>query len=284
MARRRRIQFPGAVYHVMARGNRRARIFEDEVDCERFIHLLAAAAERYKFQIYAVCLMVNHYHVVGETPRGNLAETMRFVNGVYAQGSNRRHRRTGHLFEARYRSLLVQRESYLKRVARYVVLNPVRARLAPRAAAWRWSTYRATAGLESVPEWLSLEWLDWAFGAHSRMEAIQRYQDYVNEPPRSNGGINTRALAVGGRPFRERMVELSREVPLARSRPIAGPSRVRPSLGLLFADATRSRPAMRLAIYTAHVKHGYPQGQIARHLDIHPSAVSRMLRRFWRPR
>ena len=101
------------------------------------------------FRVYAACLMVNHYHIVGETPLGNVAHGMRFLNGVYAQASNRRHRRTGHLFEARYRSLVVQRESYLKRAVRYVVLNPVRARLVTAAAAWPWTTYRATAGLET---------------------------------------------------------------------------------------------------------------------------------------
>ena len=119
------------------------------------------------------CLMGNHYHVVGDTPRGNLSDVMRFLNGCYARASNRRHGRTGHLFEGRFRSLVIQRESYLKRVVRYVVLNPVRAHLVTDAAAWPWSTYCATAGLQAPPDWLSVDWLDWAFAAGTRAEACR---------------------------------------------------------------------------------------------------------------
>ena len=188
----------------MARGNRKAPIFEDAEDCRQFLDLLSRMAARYRFRVYAACLMVNHYHIVGETPLGNVAHGMRFLNGS-AQASNRRHRRTGHVFEARYRSLVVQRESYLKRAVRYVVLNPVRARLVTAAAAWPWTTYRATAGLETPPEWLSLDWLEWAFRADSRLEATRRYQQYVEQPAPARAAINTRAFALGGRAFRERM-------------------------------------------------------------------------------
>ena len=127
MARRPRIQFPGAIYHVMSRGNRKSPIFADDDDRHQFIARLAEATVRYGIRCYALCLMNNHYHIVCDSPRGNLSDPMRYLNGVYTQDSNRRHQRTGHVFEGRFRSIVVQRESYLRRVVRYVVVNPVRA-------------------------------------------------------------------------------------------------------------------------------------------------------------
>jgi putative transposase len=282
MARRRRIQYPGAVYHVMTRGNRKAPIFEDAEDCRQFLDLLSRMAARYRFRVYAACLMVNHYHIVGETPLGNVAHGMRFLNGVYAQASNRRHRRTGHVFEARYRSLVVQRESYLKRAVRYVVMNPVRARLVTAAAAWPWTTYRATAGLETPPEWLSLDWLEWAFRADSRLEATRRYQQYVEQPAPARAAINTRAFALGGRAFRERMADLAR--PPESDRCLPGPHAAlpRPPLSAVLAEANHTRARRRLAIREAYMAHGYSQSEIARHLGVDPSAVSRVLQRLER--
>ncbi len=275
MARRRRILFPGAVYHVMARGNRRTRIFEDDTDCERFFTLMSEAVERYEVRIYAACLMVNHFHVVGETPRGNLADAMRFINGVYAQWSNRRHRRTGHLFEARYRSIVVQREAYLKRVARYVVLNPVRAGLVATPGAWPWTTYRGTAGLEVPQDWLSLEWLDWAFRAHSRGEAILRYQEYVNLPAKNLKHAD--GLAIGGTAFREQVAAFAHASACDRSLPSVNLVRSRPPLDTLFAARSVGLSVDRRSIYEAHVHHGYRQGDIARQLGLSPSTISRII-------
>ena len=266
----------------MARGNRKARIFEDEEDCRRFLDLLARTTTRYRVRVYAACLMVNHYHIVGETSLGNLALAMRYLNGVYAQASNRRHRRTGHLFEARYRSLNVQRESYLKRAARYVVLNPVRARLVTAAGAWPWTTYRATAGLEPAPAWLSLDWLEWAFRADSRFEAARRYREYVETPRPARALVNTRALALGGRAFREQMADLASGQEMDRSLPGPDAASARPALSAALADATGDRASRRISIYRAHVTHGYSQSEIARHLGVTPSAVSRMLLRLER--
>jgi putative transposase len=279
MARRPRLQYPGAVYHVMARGNRKSTIFEDDRDRELFLDLLGGAARRYDFHVYGACLMGNHYHVVGETPRGNLSDAMRFLNGVYAQASNRRHGRSGHLLEGRFRSLVIQRESYLKRVVRYVVLNPVRAHLVSAAAAWPWSTYCATAGLQPAPEWLSLEWLEWAFGATTRAEACDRYQRYVNEPMARKSPIDTKAVAVGGRRFREQMAQAVAARESDRPLPAGYRRVVRPALSELLTDIDVKAAGFPQAVCAAHVTHGYHQGDIARHLGLDPSTVSKMLRR-----
>jgi putative transposase len=154
MARRPRLQYPGAIYHAMSRGNRKLPIFEDDCDRECLLEILSYTAKRYGIRCYALCFMSNHYHLVFDTPRGNLSDAMRQVNGLYTQAYNRRHRVTGHLFQGRFRSIVVQGTLYLRRVARYVVLNPTRARLVASASDWRWSSHRATLGLDPVPSFL----------------------------------------------------------------------------------------------------------------------------------
>lgn len=127
MARPLRIEFTGALYHVTSRGDRREAIYEDDTDRIRFLEVLGQVAADFNWVVHAYCLMTNHYHLVVETPDGNLSKGMRQLNGVYTQYSNRRHRRVGHLFQGRFKAILVDRDSYLLELARYVVLNPVRA-------------------------------------------------------------------------------------------------------------------------------------------------------------
>ena len=151
MARPLRIEFPGAIYHVTSRGNAHQAIVEDDADRFEFFAVLTGVLERYGWLCHAYCLMDNHYHLMVETPDGNLARGMARLNGLYTQRFNRRHQRIGHLFQGRYKAILVERESYLLELCRYLVLNPVRAGLVRRAAAYRWSSYRATAGDEPAP-------------------------------------------------------------------------------------------------------------------------------------
>jgi REP-associated tyrosine transposase len=129
MARPLRIEFAGALYHVTARGNNREAIFlgADEADREAFLEILGAICERFNWVCHAYCLMTNHYHLLIETPDANLSGGMRQLNGVYTQYVNRTHRRVSHLFQGRFKGILVEREGYLLELARYVVLNPVRA-------------------------------------------------------------------------------------------------------------------------------------------------------------
>ncbi len=147
----------------MSRGNRKLPIFHDALDRLRFLRIVERATTLYQARVLALCLMGNHFHIVLDTPRGNVSQTMQYINGVFAQISNRRYAQTGHVFEERFRSLLIQRETYLKRAARYVVRNPVRGSLVAQVADWKWSTYRATAGLEPAPPWLDVSWIDGPF-------------------------------------------------------------------------------------------------------------------------
>jgi putative transposase len=157
MARPLRLQYPGAVYHVMARGHERSAVFRDAEDRAKFLALLASIVPDEKWEVHGYCLLGNHYHLLIETPGGELSRGMRSLNGKYAQWFNWRHDRRGHVFEGRFRAVLVQKESHLLELHRYIVLNPVRARLAERAGDWRWSSYRATAGLARSPGWLETD-------------------------------------------------------------------------------------------------------------------------------
>ena len=126
MARALRIQYPGAIYHVTCRGNEQRDIFQDDADRQRFLQLLTQSLTIYKVKLHSYVLMTNHFHLLVETALGNLAEFMRHFNITYTGSFNRRHQRTGHLYQGRYKSLLVDKEAYLTALSRYLHLNPVR--------------------------------------------------------------------------------------------------------------------------------------------------------------
>ncbi|MEJ5211239.1 MAG: transposase [Burkholderiales bacterium] len=178
MTRPLRLEFPGAVYHITARGDGREEIFLDDADRQRFLDLLAREVQQQRWRLYAYCLMGNHYHLLLETPEANLVAGMRRLNGVYTQAFNRRHGRVGHVLQGRYKSILVDRDSYLLELCRYVVLNPVRAGLVKRPEDWAWSSYRATVGKVAAPGWLRADWVLAQFG-EDPAAARQAYQRFV---------------------------------------------------------------------------------------------------------
>jgi len=165
MTRPLRLEFPGAVYHITARGDGREDIYLDDADRLVFLDLLGKEVRQQWWRLYAYCLMSNHYHLLLETPEGNLVAGMRRLNGVYTQAFNRRHGRVGHVLQGRYKSILVDKDSYLLELARYIVLNPVRANMVKRVEDWPWSSYQATAGRIEAPDWLGAEWMWRQFGA-----------------------------------------------------------------------------------------------------------------------
>ena len=159
MSRPPRLQFPGAVYHLTARGNRRLPIFLADTDRREFLRVLARVVRRYAWVCATYCLMDNHYHLLVRTPEPNLADGMRLLNGLYARRFNARHKFQGHVFGDRYHDASVIEDSHLLEAARYVVLNPVRGGLCSAPSDWPWSSYRATVGLEPAPRFLDTGWL-----------------------------------------------------------------------------------------------------------------------------
>ena len=180
MARPLRLEFPGAVYHVTSRGNDRQDIAIDEHDRSQFLSLLTHVVDRYAWLCHAYCLMGNHYHLLIETPQPNLSLGMRQLNGRYTQAYNRRHERVGHLFQGRFIAILVEKEAHLLELSRYVVLNPVRAKLVSHPRQWAWSSYRATVGETKAPAWLTIDWILGQFGTRTG-PAQDRYRAFVTE-------------------------------------------------------------------------------------------------------
>ena len=180
MARPLRLEFPGAVYHITARGDRQEPIFDDNDDRLAFLDLLGKEVQQQGWVLYAFCLMGNHYHLLLETPEANLVRGMRRLNGVYTQAFNRRHGRVGHVLQGRYKSILVDKDSYLLELCRYVILNPVRAGLVDSVSQSPWSSYLPTVGKATCPAWLAADRVLELFSP-DRTQARRAYQRFVAE-------------------------------------------------------------------------------------------------------
>ncbi len=155
MSRPIRLEFPDALYHITSRRNRREDIYDDDADREAFLKIFSKVIEQNNWYCYSYCLMSNHYHFLVQTPDANLSKGMRQLNGIYTQYYNRRHGLTGHLFQGRYKSILVDQDAYLLELSRYIVLNPAKAGMVKSVEKWVWSSYRAMVGMTPSPEWLS---------------------------------------------------------------------------------------------------------------------------------
>jgi putative transposase len=179
MARPLRIEYPGAFYHITARGNEQRDIFRDDKDRERFLGYLETAVGRYKAVIHVYCLMSNHYHLLLSTPEGNLSQIMRHINGGYTTWFNKRHNRCGHLFQGRYKAILVDADPYAGELSRYIHLNPVRAGMVTQPEQYQWSSYVAYIGKAKTPRWLTTDWLLQYFG-QTTAAAKKAYVFFVN--------------------------------------------------------------------------------------------------------
>ncbi|MDA8083700.1 MAG: transposase [Nitrospiraceae bacterium] len=277
MARPLRIEFDGALYHVTVRGNARKPIYKDDDDRIMFFDVLHRVIQRYNWLCYAYCLMSNHYHLVIETPDANISKGMRQLNGIYTQRFNRKYHRTGHVFQGRYKAILIDREGYLLEVCRYVVLNPVRARAVQKPEEWLWSSYRGTAGIIAPHPGLTPEWLLGQFGA-KKSQAQAKYREFVK------AGIGQKEIwesvqgqsILGDDEFVEKMIGLARGHQDIREIPRTQRYVGRPTLECLFGrDTRRGSKAYDAALRKAVIIHGYALKEVADHLQIHYSTVGR---------
>ncbi|MGD9301361.1 MAG: transposase [Desulfobacterales bacterium] len=185
MARPLRVEYPGALYHVINRGNAGENLFRDNRDREKFLEYLQTAIERFSLRICTYCLMTNHFHILLETPLPNLSQAIQWVNVSYAGYFNRKYERHGHLFQGRFKSILVDADEYLKQLSRYIHLNPVRAGLVEHPAEYEWSSYATVIGKTGDPEWLDSIWLLSQFGTKKK-QAIANYKNFVEEADNSD--------------------------------------------------------------------------------------------------
>jgi putative transposase len=279
MARPLRIEYPGAVYHITSRGNEKKPVYRDDQDRENFLSILDKVNKRYNWLCHAYCLMDNHFHLLIETPEGNLSIGMRQLNGVYTQTFNKRHRRVGHLFQGRYKAILVQKESHLLEVCRYVVLNPVRSHLIETPEQWRWSSYGATAGREKPAACLTTGWILGQFSG-KRRKAEKEYCQYVNSGIGKESiwaGVKGQAI-LGEDDFGDNLTDYLRRHKDVPEIPKSQRYATRPTLEKLFEGSILGDRAKRdRMIREAVEKFGYTQRAVADHLGFHFTYVSRIL-------
>lgn len=281
MARPLRIEFPGALYHITSRGNAREPIFLNDSDKKNFLHILCSVVRRFNWLCHSYCLMNNHYHLLIETPEGNLSKGMRQLNGVYTQLFNRKHHRVGHLFQGRYKAPLVDKDDYLVSLSRYIVLNPVRAGLVENPEDWRWSSYRAMIEKDKKIPCLTVDWILSQFD-RDRRKAIAKYEDFMREGKEARFPWEALKgqIFLGNDYFVKKMEEFLKgkeeimEIP-KQQRYVARP----PLSELINTEKIISKKQRDVLIFNAYTQYGYTMKQIARHLGIHYSTVSRAVRR-----
>ncbi len=266
MPRAPRIQLSGATYHVTTRGDRQEAIFRDDFDRQALLSIFAQAFRRFDANALAYCLMGNHYHLVVRTHRANLSDLMAHINGVVTRKYNWRHGISGHLFQSRFHADMVDRDSYLLEVCRYVDLNPVRSKLTVHPAQWRWSSYRAHIGVSGGPAWLD----------SSRLHAhLLGWPPSCAAEGRRAGDMYAKFVAAGH--------NLPTPFTLARSvtsgtpgpeLPARAPVRQRP-----LQDWMNDFPTREAGLRAAHVDGGWSMTAIARELDFSVPHISRLIRR-----
>lgn len=175
-----RIQYPDAWYHVMNRGRRGEKIFGGKKDYETFIELLKDVVEDYKVNIAAYCLMTNHYHLLIQTPEGNISRSMRHLNGVYTQRYNRSHHCDGQLFKGRYKSILIDADAYLLELVRYVHRNPLEAGMVNDLSKYAWSSHPGYLSGSKKWDWLHKNYI-LALFAKNKTDSIRRYKQFVSK-------------------------------------------------------------------------------------------------------
>ncbi len=279
MGRPLRIEYRGAFYYITARGNQRQPVFGDDADRLRFLEYFESSTERYGARIHAYCLLDNHYHLLLETPRANLAQIMHHINGAYTNYFNARYGRCGHLFQGRYMAILVEKERYALALSRHIHLNPVRVHMVARLERYGWSSYAAYADQADGPDWLYVDYL------RNQHDA---YVEYVsNEGPHGNPLQDVFAASIlGSRSFIDEVKQKyldrrspSRDLPALRCvRGLESLDQIRRAVALEFDG---SEPQVRqVEIYLCHKYSGHKLKDIGVLFGVGESAVTQSSARF----
>ena len=271
MARPLRIEYPGAIYHVTSRGDRREDIFLTDEDRQVWLDILGKVCNRFNWRVHAFCQMTNHYHLMLETVDGNLSRGMRQLNGWYTQQFNRSHQMVGHLFQGRYKAILVQKESYLSELARYVVLNPLRANMVANLDEWLWSSYPMMTGQAFTPRWLETDWLLGLFGSN-RNQAIYGYVKFVmmGKGLASPLEATRHQLLLGDDAFVEKYGQDQQSYELHEI-----PRKQRKAINLPLSEYRNRYPDRNEAMARAYLTGSYTMAEIGNYFGVHYMTVSR---------
>jgi putative transposase len=257
----------------MARGNRKDRIFIDDVDRRRFLKIAAAGLKKFGAECYVYCLMDNHFHKVIHTPRANIDRVMHHIDGLYTQYENWRHKKTGHVLEGRYTGIVIDDTCYLRNAIAYVLRNPLEAGLVTAAGDWHWSSYRAAMG-RARPQFETLSWLESLFPAETIDESRRLLAEHVRKEPEDYSDL-VRAAAEGSPEFKERVRRVIGATLYRAALPRSYRAIAQPPLAEVFKGVRRAD--RRHTIIRAHVVHGYLLTEIANHLELHPTTISRIV-------
>ena len=277
MSRPLRLQFPDTLYHITVRGNDGQDLCLNDSDRNALLDIFGKVSLSLNWGCYAYCLMTNHYQFVLQTTVPNLSKGMKQLNSAFAQRFNRAHDRRGHLFEGRFRAYPVGAEAYLMEVVRYVVLNPVRAKLVEHPEDWPWSSYRATIGRSTAPPWFCRGRLLRTFGS-TRDRAIARFVEYARDG-RTNPSLRgelRQQVYFGSKGLAKKMKS---HIVGDRDQSETTPSQRRPPSESLQRYAEKF-PDRHEAMAQAYISGDYSQREIARFFGVHRSTVSRWVRRF----
>lgn len=275
MARPLRIELAGGIYHITTRGDRREDIYDDTEDRVKWLEILGNTCKRYHWRCHAYCLMDNHYHIVLETADENLSKGMRQLNGVYTQHYNRKYDRVGHVFQGRFKGILVERDEYLLELTRYVVLNPIRANMVKNIKDWPWSSYRMMIGKAVAPPWLETDWILGYF-SKQRKRAIEKYINFVREGvglPSIWSNLRNQIFLASEEYVNQQQKQIKKkasinEVPMLQKRKIPK--------SLEYYDGRYKD--QRKAILNAYLSGGYTLKEIGVYFSRHYSTISRIVK------
>lgn len=275
MTRPLRIQFPGAIYHITVRGNAYQKIFLDKHDYLLFLETLVEVKEYCGWEIFAYSLMPNHFHLLLKTPEPNLSIGMRELNGNYTLRFNARHKRVGHLFQGRYKSIIVDGDNYLYELIRYIVLNPVKAKLVKDPKNWPWSSHREMMSQKKNNIIIKKAKVLSFFGSDKR-EAKKEYLTYINEKQDNDiWGDLKGSLILGSDEFADKINNLLND-PKYNSKEYTNKQRNfnRPRLNVLLKD-NKDNKKLNSMIYKAR-KFGYTNYEISKYLGVHYTTISKI--------
>lgn len=272
MSRQLRIEYPGALYHVTARGNGKAIIFIDDYDRYKFLDTLENCIKAFNFICHGYCIMGNHYHLLIETPDANLSAGIHRLNSIYAQYFNKQYDHIGHVFQGRFKAIIVQRDNYLLELCRYIVLNPVRAGIVNHPSEYKWSSYCHTIGTaEKISPFLTTDWILAQFDSDFSLARI-RYINFVMDGINADSPMKDirTGLILGNKSFMEaltnRISKYKDDIDIPREQRYV----CRENLSSLFKDLRfLTKKSRNELIFTAYSKHGYTQKEIAKLINMH---------------
>lgn len=279
MARPLRIEFKNAVYYITSKGNAENSIAIDDDDRVLFIDTLKFVIDRYKWKCHAYSLLDSLYALVVETPKPNLSRGMRQLNGIYTQKYNRKHGISGHVFQGRFKAIIVDKENYLLDICRHVVLLPYKSGISKSLNNYKWSSYRSTAGLIEAPDFLSPDWIYSQFAKRTE-NAQKKYKDYINEGKKAESPLNKvrGQILLGSNKFIQKLKPRLTEASSKSDIPNWQKHLNRPKINEIFKGIKNKTLKQRnRKIKEAHIKHGYTLKQIGEKLKLHYTSISRII-------